>query len=210
MRNKVLRPLTAILGLIVSASAISYSQSSPSKDFHNIKISNFGKMDERYYRGARPKEGKGQFEALKALGVDTVIDLQDRPRAYEKIEAEAAGLKYINIPMADGDYPDPAHIEEFLRLANDPATGVFYAHCAGGRHRTGITGAAYRMTKYGWNYDQAYKEMKNFDFYSRWGHGEQKEFVKDFAAKIEAAKAEAAKATAEAGGTASAPVKDQK
>jgi protein-tyrosine phosphatase len=171
--------------LIFSASLISFSQSAPGKQFPGITISNFGQMDERYYRGARPKEGKGQFEALKSLGVQTVIDLQDNPREYEKREAEAAGLRYINIPMADGEYPDPTHIAEFLRLANDPETGVFFAHCAGGRHRTGITGAAYRMTKYGWDLEKSYKEMKNFDFYSRWGHGEQKDFVKDFAAKIE-------------------------
>lgn len=145
-------------------------------------------MDERYFRGARPKEGKGQFDALKALGVQTIIDLQAEPRAYEKREAEAAGLRYINIPMEDGDYPKAEHIEEFLKLANDPETGVFFAHCAGGRHRTGITGAAYRMTKYGWDVDKAYKEMKNYDFYSSWGHGEQKDFVFDYAAKLAAAK----------------------
>ncbi len=189
MTSRITRFHVGSFVFILAFAALGFSQSSPGKDFPNIKISNFGQMDERYYRGARPKEGRGQFEALKAIGVQTIIDLQDKPRAYEKLEAEAAGLKYINIPMADGDYPDPAHIEEFLRLANDPATGVFYAHCAGGRHRTGITGAAYRMTKYGWGLDQAYTEMKNFDFYSSWGHGGQKKFVIEYAAKLEAAKA---------------------
>lgn len=185
------RFLTLSLGSLVfllTVATVSFAQMSPRKDFAGIKISNFGQMDERYYRGARPKEGKGQFAALKALGIETVIDLQAKPKAYEKLEAEAAGLRYINIPMDDGEYPKAGHIEEFLRLANDPATGVFYAHCAGGRHRTGVTGAAYRMTKYGWGLEQAYKEMKNFDFYSRWGHGEQKDFIIEYAAKLEAGK----------------------
>ena len=31
--------------------------------------------------------------------------------------------------------------------------------------------------------------MKNFDFYSSWGHGGQKKFVIEYAAKLEAAKA---------------------
>lgn len=191
--------------VLLTASVLSYSQSSPSKDFPGITISNFGQMDDRYYRGARPKKGKGQFEALKALGVQTVIDLSDKPRDYEKEEAAAAGLKYINIPIADGGYPDPAHIAEFLRLANDPETGVFFAHCAGGRHRTGITGAAYRMTKYGWPLEKAYKEMKNFDFYSSWGHGDQKKFIYEYAAKLEADRAMGAKAAGEAGGAAAKP-----
>lgn len=159
-------------------------QTSPRKDFPGIKISNFGKMDDRFYRGARPKQGKGQFEALRALGIQTVIDLTDKPKGYEKIEAETAGLKYINIPLKDDDYPEAATIELLTKTINDPSIGVFYVHCAGGRHRTGITGAIWRFTKYGWDYERVYREMKNYDFYTRWGHGEMKTFVKDYAAKM--------------------------
>ncbi len=185
--NMFSRTFVAAFLTLLLVSAATYAQNSPSKDFPNIKIKNFGQMNERYYRGARPKQGQRQFEALKALGVETVIDLQADARPYEKREAEAAGLRYINIPMHDGGYPEAAHIEEFLRLANDPETGVFFAHCAGGRHRTGITGAAYRMTKYGWGLEQAYREMKSYDFYASWlrGHQKQKVFIEDFAAKLD-------------------------
>lgn len=176
--------------------AASYSQTSPSKDFPGINISNFGKMDDRFYRGGRPKEGKGQFEALKALGIQTVIDLQDKPREYEKLEVETAGLKYINIPMKDDDYPEAGAIETLSKTMDDPATGVFYVHCAGGRHRTGVAGAIYRFTKYGWGFDQVYREMKNYDFYTRWGHGEMKTFVEDYAAKTEVQRVAAAAAKA--------------
>ena len=168
----------------LSFCAAALAQTSPRKDFPGIKISNFGQMDERFYRGARPKEGKGQFEALKALGIQTVIDLTDTPKAYERREAEAAGLKYINIPMEDDDYPEATMIDLLTKTINDPATGVFYVHCAGGRHRTGITGAIWRFTKYGWDYDRVYREMKNYDFYTRWGHGEMKTFVRDYAVQM--------------------------
>lgn len=164
--------------------ATAIGQTSPRKDFPGIKISNFGKMDERFYRGARPKRGKRQFEALKALGIQTVIDLTDKPKAYERIEAETAGIRYINIPLKDDDYPDAATIDLLTKTINDPSIGVFYVHCAGGRHRTGITGAIWRFTKYGWDYDRVYREMKNYDFYTRWGHGEMKTFVRDYAAKM--------------------------
>ena len=56
-------------------------------------------MDERFYRGARPKEE--DLKALAALGVTTVIVLTDNSREYEQPAVEAAGLLYINIPMAD-------------------------------------------------------------------------------------------------------------
>jgi protein tyrosine/serine phosphatase len=87
---------------------------------------------------------------------------------------EALGMRYVNIPMDDKSYPKEDQIEAFLKLANDPATGKFFVHCAGGRHRTGVMGAVYRFTKYHWNYDQVYKEMKVYDFYTSWGHGDMK------------------------------------
>src|SRR6185436_17331026 len=96
---------------------------------------------------------------------------------YAQRQTEASGMRYINIPVEDKSYPSPEQLQEFLKIANDPATGVFYVHCAGGRHRTGIMGAVYRFNVYHWNYDQVYSEMKTYDFYSNWGHGAQKRFV---------------------------------
>lgn len=150
-------------------------------------------MDTNYFRGAQPD--RDDYKALAELGVKTIIDLRDDPTSYEKSSAEAAGLKYINIPMSDTVYPKPESIEEFLKIANDPATGVFYAHCKGGKHRTGVTGAAYRFTKYGWDYDKVFKEMKNYDFYSSWGYGKMKDFVVDYAEKMKNAPTTATVAT---------------
>jgi protein tyrosine/serine phosphatase len=112
------------------------------------------------------------------------VDLQAEPEDYAKAEVEALGMRYVNIPIEDKSYPTEENVQAFLKVVDDPETGVFYAHCAGGRHRTGDMGALYRFTKYGWSYDQAYKEMKNYDFYSSWGHGKQKDFVQDYAAKV--------------------------
>jgi len=41
-------------------------------------------------------------------------------------------------------------------------------------------GAMYRFNHDNWNYDQVYKEMKQYDYYSRWGHGALKEYVQDY------------------------------
>jgi protein tyrosine/serine phosphatase len=155
-------------------------------------------MDERFYRGARPKEGKGQFEAMKALGIQTIIDVSDDPQAYEKAEAEAAGLRYVYLPIVDKEPPTEQNLADFAKLIDDPATGVFFVHCGGGRHRTGNIGAFYRFTRSGWDYDKVYQEMKNYDFYSSWGHGKQKDFVEDYAAKLNSERAAVA---AKAAGT---------
>jgi protein tyrosine/serine phosphatase len=149
----------------------------------NIKIKNFGQMDERFYRGAQPKEK--DYKDLAALGVKTIIDLRDEPTGYEKPTVEALGMRYVNIPMSDKEYPKEEQITAFLKLVDDPATGKFYVHCAGGRHRTGVMGAVYRFTHYHWNFDQVYKEMKDYDFYTRWGHGDMKKYVEDYWQRIQ-------------------------
>lgn len=153
----------------------------------NIRIKNFGQMDNRFYRGAQPKEE--DYKDLSMLGVKTVIDLRSDPTSYEKQDVEALGMRYINIPMSDKIYPPKEQIEAFLNLINDPATGKFFVHCVGGRHRTGVMGAVYRFNNNHWNYDQVYQEMKTYDFYTRFGHGEMKRFVEDYWQRIKASDA---------------------
>ncbi|HEV8204882.1 MAG TPA: tyrosine-protein phosphatase [Pyrinomonadaceae bacterium] len=168
----------AAIALILGSQISARSQETQKTDLSTVTIKNFGQMDDRFFRGAQPKEN--DYSQLAALGIKTVIDLQDDPTAYEKQKVEALGMKYVNIPMSDKDYPPTAKIDQFLKLVDDPTTGKFYVHCAGGRHRTGVMGAVYRFNHYNWNYDQVYAEMKKFDFYTRWGHGEMKKFVQDY------------------------------
>jgi protein tyrosine/serine phosphatase len=182
--------LFAVISLVLALSATAVAQEA---QISNVNIKNFGQMDERFFRGGQPKEK--QYQELADLGIKTVIDLRDDPKDYEKTSVEALGMRYVNIPMSDKDYPETAKIEEFLKLIDDPETGKFYVHCAGGRHRTGVMGAVYRFNHYGWDFEKVYAEMKKYDFYTRWGHGDMKKFVKDYAASFNGNKAAAAAAT---------------
>ena len=177
-KPKYLFFVPALLTMLLALVAISFGQSTDKAKSANIKIKNFGQMDERFFRGGQPKES--DYKDLAALGVKTVIDLQTDTTDYEKRDVEALGMRYVNIPMSDTKYPPSAQIEQFLKLVDDPGTGKFFVHCAGGRHRTGVMGAVYRFNKYNWNFDQVYSEMKNYDFYTRWGHGDMKKFVEEY------------------------------
>ena len=179
MRNirKVSPALIAAIALIFSFSTLSFGKSKNVK-FPNVKIKNFGQMDDRFFRGARPDDG--DYAALAALGVKTIIDLTDNSMEYEKPAVEAAGLRYVNIPMVDKSYPSMEQINEFLKVVDNPATGKFFVHCAGGRHRTGVVGAVYRFNHDHWNLDQALAEMDQYEFGSGYGHGKQRDFVKDY------------------------------
>jgi protein tyrosine/serine phosphatase len=157
--------------------ATRYSSMGPMKAA-GISISNFGVVDGHLFRGAQPKDD--DFAALKALGVDTIIDLRLDAKKDSRQLAEAAGLKYVNIPIDDHGAPTDADAAAFVKAVDDPANGIVYAHCAGGRHRTGSMVAVYRMVKDGWTIDQAYDEMLAYDFYTSNGHGGFKTFVYDF------------------------------
>ena len=171
----------AVFALVFGLLTVNISAQTSPGGFANIKIKNFGQMDTNYYRGGQPK--KEDYKSLADLGVKTIIDLQDEPTKYEKASAEALGMKYINIPMDDGTYPSDASIAEFLKQINDPANGVMFVHCKGGRHRTGVTGAVYRFTKYGWDYNKVMTEMENYNFDTSYGRKAMKDFVVDYVAK---------------------------
>ena len=182
------RNITAILAIVFALSALSFAKGKESS-FPDIKVKNFGQMDERFYRGARPKDA--DYQALAALGIKTVIDLTDNSKEREQPAVEAAGLRYVNIPMVDKSYPSMEQVNEFLKVVDDPLTGKFFLHCAGGRHRTGVMGAVYRFNHDRWNLEQAFAEMNQYDFGSGMGHGKQKSFVQDYWQQFQANQANA-------------------
>ena len=158
--------LTATMALSPLSAATEKSQ---------IDIDNFGRINATYYRGAQP-EGR-DYADLAKLGVKTVIDLQRDGIAGEKALVEAAGMTFHRIPMTTRTEPTREQLASFLKIVNDPANQPVYVHCAGGRHRTGVMTAIYRMTKDGWGAEQAFKEMKQYKFGADFLHPEFKRFV---------------------------------
>jgi protein tyrosine phosphatase (PTP) superfamily phosphohydrolase (DUF442 family) len=193
-RKSFQQVLTAVFAVLVLA-VVSQAQEVSNHHSSSIKIKNFGQMDDRFYRGARPKNEE-DYKALAAMGIKTIIDLTEEPKETAKPLIEALGMNYVHIPMIAKKYPTEAAIKMFLDTVENPDTGKFYLHCAGGRHRTGAMGAVYRYKFYDWNFDQVYKEMKRFDFYTSWGHGAFKDFVKDYYEQMQVTKATSAPATA--------------
>ena len=142
----------------------------------SIHIDNFGRISPTYYRGAQP-DGR-DYADLAALGVKALINLtSDDASADEKGMAAKAGLAYFQIPMTTHVVPTTAQLAEFMRIVNDPANQPVYVHCVGGRHRTGVMTAAYRMAHDGWTAERAFKEMKQYKFGADFLHSEFKQFV---------------------------------
>ena len=145
-----------------------------------VTIDNFGKINDNYYRGSQPNQQ--EFAQLKSLGIKTVIDLREDYKKNEEASVRDLGMNYVRIPLRTRVAATEEQWKFFLGLVNDPANLPVYVHCKGGRHRTGAMTAIYRITHDGWTADQAYQEMKDYDFENGFfgGPGAQKKFVFTF------------------------------
>ena len=144
-----------------------------------IHIDNFGQINARYYRGGQPVAR--DYADLAALGVKTIVNLtSDDAQADEPALAKQNGMQYFQIPMTTRQAPTASQLAEFIAIVENTANQPVYVHCVGGRHRTGVMTAVYRMTDDGWTADQAFAEMKKYQFGMDFLHPEFKKFVYEF------------------------------
>ena len=172
----------AVLMAFSLAASLAAQPNSPTS-LAAIHIDNFGKINDNYYRGAQPNSG--DYADLAALGVRTVIDLTRDGRSDEEGLVTRTGMRFFRIPMTTSDRPEETAVAQFLKLVDDPANQPVYVHCQGGRHRTGVMTAVFRMTEDGWTADRAYAEMKQFNFEGFPSHPTLKQFVFDFYTHID-------------------------
>jgi tyrosine-protein phosphatase SIW14 len=192
----------AFITLLAPSSALATRDAARDAALAAIGIDNFGVINDNYYRGAQP-QGPADYERLAALGVRTVIALQAdyATKNYartEEADVRAAGMKFHRIPMTTRTPPTAKQVASFMRIVNDPASQPVYVHCKGGKHRTGVMTAVFRMMEDDWSADQAYEEMKRFEFGPSFLHPEFKEFVYDYHMRLAAARPAGANAAAPA------------
>jgi protein tyrosine/serine phosphatase len=145
-------------------------------DLTTIHIENFGRVNANYFRGSEPDDE--EYESLASIGIRTVVDLRsgDVDSGDQELVARA-GMRYVQIPMTTHQPPTAAVIEQFLQIVDDPENQPVYVHCVGGKHRTGVMTAVYRIARDHWTPDQAFKEMKAYKFGADFLHPEFKKFV---------------------------------
>ena len=179
------RPLlvSAAVGAVIVLAVLSTAQGERRDKSTKCQIKNFGCLNEKFYRGAQPKEQ--DYADLAAMSVKTVIDLQKSGVEREQALVETHGMKFYRIGMSDKNQPTAEQAELFLKIVNDPANQPVFVHCAGGRHRTGAMSAIYRMTHDGWTADQAYQETRQYDFEYGIEHTPLRKYVYDYYSRID-------------------------
>lgn len=171
---------------LVVVAAATITLAGPAFAQTGIAIYNFAKVNEGYYRGGQPLDG--HYADLAALGIKTVINLTsgDDVRGDEKAMVEKHGMRYLHIPMTTRKAPTEAQIAAFMAAVQDTESLPVYVHCVGGRHRTGVMTAVYRMTKDGLSGEEAFKEMKQYKYGPDFLHPEFKKFVYKYEPKAAA------------------------
>jgi tyrosine-protein phosphatase SIW14 len=174
-RTAFRRALQGISVLVLALAAT--SAPAHHSNYPGVTIDNFGKITENYYRGSQPSQE--EFAQLKRLGIKTVIDLREDYKKDEESWVRDLGMNYVRIPLRTRVAATDEQAKYFLSLVNDSTKTPVYVHCKGGRHRTGAMTAIYRITHDSWTADQAYKEMKEYDFENGFfgGPAAQKKFV---------------------------------
>jgi len=122
------------------------------------------------------------YPALKKEGFVSVVNLRQADEAGAEIPAsraaaEAAGLRYIHIPV-DARAPETASVDSFLAAVTDKRNQPMYIHCASA-NRVGAMWMIKRLVVDGWDVARASDEAAAIGLTS----APLKQFALDYAAK---------------------------
>ncbi len=118
--------------------------------------------DGKVYFGGQPTQES--VDALKKNGVKVVINLR-RAEEMEKVDfdeknaVEAAGMKYVNVPMESTGLPTAESLKPLLVTLGDAKDAPVFLHC-GSSNRVGGVWALYEGTQGGKSADDAIAEGK--------------------------------------------------
>jgi len=145
-------------------------------------VPNFFQVNDRLYRGGQPSH-QG-WKQLAALGVKVVIDLRresEHSTAAEARAVQAAGMRYVSIPMNGFDTPQADQIGKVLALLDGP--DATFIHCKLGMDRTGSVVAAYRISRDRWANEKALSEAMSCGLH--WYELGMKRFIRGYKAAPE-------------------------
>ncbi len=141
-------------------------------------VGNFRQVNNHLYRGAQP--ASAGYKSLAKLGIKTIIDLRggEGHAEAEKKLVQAAGMRYVSVPMSSVSAPSDEQISEVLTLLDDSAGWPVFVHCQRGADRTGTVIACYRIAHDQWQNDKALAEAKLYGI--RWFEHAMQEYILHF------------------------------
>ncbi len=174
MHFRLKRPLVLFGLLLITSFCFGGQRGLPPSE----GIVNFGRVNERLYRGAQPDELG--IQNLKRLSIKMIINLRMPKDALkaEQDQANASGIIYTNLPLAGIGRPTDAQIAKILAII-EASTSPVFIHCEHGCDRTGTIIACYRIKHDQWSVAAALMEAREYGM-SKLERG-MRSFVMDFA-----------------------------
>lgn len=148
---------------------------------------NFHVVTPSLWRSAQPNERS--LLRMKKEGLRTIVNLRrsEQNDRWEKAIAGKVGLQYYYFPMDPGKDHDLGEIERILAVIRDPENQPVLVHCFGGKDRTGLVTAIYKIEYTDQEFDDIHREMLMLGYHQdgypsvlrtirRWceAHGRQK------------------------------------
>ena len=104
------------------------------------------RVSARLYRSDQPS--LDDLEALRAMGVDTVINLRREEGAVwrrERDRAHALGMRFVHFPFYGIFGAKRAFLDSILTELARAENGTLLVHCKNGRDRTSLVVGLYRV-----------------------------------------------------------------
>lgn len=130
-------------------------------------LPNFHAVAPGIWRGAAPSAVG--LKELKAMGIDTVVDLRIAPKTVKKEHAlvTSLGMSWLNLPMS-GDPPTQKQVTTLMALLRQAPQRKIFVHCQHGADRTGCMIGIYRVSEQSWLFDRTFAEMRKYGFNPHW------------------------------------------
>lgn len=118
-------------------------------------VANLHKLSDSLYWSAQPTaEG---MKNLKAIGIETVVNLRSFHSDRDEIGKTALGYEHIYMKAW---HPERKEVVRFLQIVTNPKRQPVLVHCLHGADRTGTMCAIYRVAVEGWTKEDALAEMR--------------------------------------------------
>jgi protein tyrosine/serine phosphatase len=163
--TKGLLVVVVAIGVATAGDELRRALSHTDEKFSLEGVSNFGRMNDRLYRGAQPTTAG--YTALRDLGIDTIVRLSlgEEGSSAEESQVKALGMGYVSLPWSTQHEPSREQVATFLTLLRAHPRSKVFVHCKWGADRTGVMIALSRIAIDHWTVTQAIAEMNAFHYH---------------------------------------------
>src|SRR5262245_65269029 len=153
-----MKPLLSLLAIVMAAVTITAAQSQVKKEAVP-GIINFARLESTVAcAGAVTPSAVAE---IKKMGFKAIFNLRLATEQGADIEGEtaaakAAGINFVHLPL-NAQMPDPAVVDQFLKVVSAPGNQPAFIHCASGNRAAALWMIKRAMVDK-WDNDRAFEE----------------------------------------------------